>query len=62
MSHVPDVIGYTCKEAIKAIEKAGWLVSIQETMPPKQQSKDGECRVIRQIQSNERIEIVISYF
>lgn len=62
MSYIPDVIGYTCKEAIEMIKNAGWQVCIQEAMPPKQQSKDGECRVIRQMQLDQQIEIVVSYF
>ncbi len=62
MSLIPDIVGYTCDEAIKAIENAGFQVTVKEAMTPKQQSKDGECRVIRQVRSDQCIEIVISYF
>ena len=62
MALMPDMVGYTCEEAIKTIESAGWQVIVHEAMTPKQQDKDGECRVIRQVQSDQFIEIVISYF
>lgn len=62
MSLIPDLVGYSCEEAKKVMKQAGWQFTIHEAVAPKQHNKDGECRVIRQTQLEQQIEIVISYF
>ncbi|SHI79301.1 PASTA domain-containing protein [Geosporobacter subterraneus DSM 17957] len=62
MSLVPDLVGYSCEESKKVMKQAGLQFTIHEAVAPKQDNKDGECRVIRQIQSDQQIEIVVSYF
>ncbi|MEW9124932.1 MAG: PASTA domain-containing protein [Thermotaleaceae bacterium] len=62
MLPIPDVVGLSFEEAIKIIDKIGLTVEIQKTAAPKNESRGMECRVIRQKQLNQSIELVVSFF
>ncbi len=62
MSALPDVLGFQLDDALNFLESANVLISIQETYPPDKKKRTGECRVIRQIDKGDRVELIVSYF
>lgn len=60
--HIPDVVGFPLEKAQAELIKSGLRVIILETFSPKDKEPIGECRVVKQTQTSNQIELTVSYF
>jgi len=62
LSALPDVLGFQLDEALNLLKSLNVSILIQETYPPDKQARTGECRVVRQIDKGDCVELIVSYF
>jgi hypothetical protein len=58
----PDLIGLTLEGAKAELTKINRSMRIVETFAPKEKAAIGECRVVKQVISEDSIELIVSYF
>ncbi|KXG75784.1 PASTA domain-containing protein [Thermotalea metallivorans] len=60
--YIPDVVGFPLEKAQDELTKLGLGVVILETFSPKEKEPIGECRVVKQTQISDQIELTVSFF
>ncbi len=62
MKGIPCVTGFKFEQATDLLTSLGYNVSVIPTYSPIKKERVGECRVIRQINTQKSIELTIGYF
>ncbi len=57
-----DVVGLELTSALQILDQNNYKYSIIETLSPKGVNKDGECRIIHLRETNDKLELIVSFF